>query len=182
MKQGCVHVLGASGSGTTTLGRALATRLSCAHFDTDDFFWERTDPPFQEKTPVEARQAALRSALDGAGKWVLSGSLCGWGDVFIPQFDLVIFISLDQDVRMERLRRREIQRYGEAALAPGGVMHKTYVDFIEWAAAYDTAGMSQRSRLVHETWLADMPVPVIRLDGAMATDEQVESVIAFSGR
>ena len=34
-----IHILGASGSGTTTLGRALAERLQCRHFDTDDYFW-----------------------------------------------------------------------------------------------------------------------------------------------
>ena len=40
-----IHILGASGSGTTTLGRALAARLQCPHFDTDDCFWLPTDPP-----------------------------------------------------------------------------------------------------------------------------------------
>ena len=34
-----IHILGAAGSGTTTLGRALAERLQCPHFDTDDYFW-----------------------------------------------------------------------------------------------------------------------------------------------
>jgi len=33
-----VHIVGASGSGTTTLGRALATQLGCPHVDTDDVF------------------------------------------------------------------------------------------------------------------------------------------------
>jgi Shikimate kinase len=40
-----IHILGASGSGTTTLGRALAERLQYPHFDTDDSFWVPTDPP-----------------------------------------------------------------------------------------------------------------------------------------
>jgi hypothetical protein len=34
-----IHILGASGSGTTTLGHALAARLQCPHFDTDAYFW-----------------------------------------------------------------------------------------------------------------------------------------------
>ena len=41
-----LHILGASGSGTTTLGRALAERLTYLHFDTDDYYWLSTDPPF----------------------------------------------------------------------------------------------------------------------------------------
>jgi adenylate kinase family enzyme len=41
-----IHILGASGSGTTTLGRALSERLQCPHFDTDNYFWLPTDPPW----------------------------------------------------------------------------------------------------------------------------------------
>jgi adenylate kinase family enzyme len=33
-----IHVMGASGSGTTSLGRALSEKRDIAHLDTDDFF------------------------------------------------------------------------------------------------------------------------------------------------
>ena len=39
-----VHLFGASGSGTTTLGRALAAALDIPPLDTDDY-WQPTDPP-----------------------------------------------------------------------------------------------------------------------------------------
>ena len=47
-----VHVFGASGSGTTTLGRALAEALGSVHLDTDAYFWESTDPPFTTIRPA----------------------------------------------------------------------------------------------------------------------------------
>jgi hypothetical protein len=58
----CVHIFGASGAGTSTLGRALGERLALAHLDTDDFFWMPTDPPFTGLlTPdPELRLARLR--------------------------------------------------------------------------------------------------------------------------
>jgi adenylate kinase family enzyme len=34
-----IHILGASGSGTTTLAKALANELGYKHFDTDDYYW-----------------------------------------------------------------------------------------------------------------------------------------------
>lgn len=43
-----IHILGASGSGTTTLARALAVKTGYAHFDTDDYFWLPTKVPFTE--------------------------------------------------------------------------------------------------------------------------------------
>lgn len=41
-----IHILGASGSGTTTLGMELAKKMGYYHFDTDDFYWEQTDIPY----------------------------------------------------------------------------------------------------------------------------------------
>jgi adenylate kinase family enzyme len=44
-----IHILGASGSGTTTLGAALADRLGHPHVDADSLFWLPTDPPFTDE-------------------------------------------------------------------------------------------------------------------------------------
>ena len=104
-----VHIVGASGSGTTTLGRALAGRLGFTHLDTDDFYWLPGDPPFQHVRERGARQALLGAALAREPGWVLSGSLCGWGDGFIPLFDLVVFLWIPPEVRMARLRDVTLQ-------------------------------------------------------------------------
>ena len=87
-----IHILGASGSGTTTLGRALAERLQCPHFDTDDYFWLPTDPPYTQQRERTERQQLLMDDLTAHDAWVVSGSLCGWGDVAIPLFELVVFL------------------------------------------------------------------------------------------
>jgi adenylate kinase family enzyme len=166
-----VHIVGASGSGTTTLGRALAGRLGCPHLDTDDFFWLPSDPPFQHVRDRSARQALLGHALARRRGWVLSGSLCGWGDVFIPQFELVVFLWVPADVRIARLRARERARYG-SAIEPGAPLHDRYVRFIAWASGYDHGlDVRERCRCLHETWLAQLPCPVLRLEGTGSVPE-----------
>ena len=37
-----IHIYGASGSGTSTLGRALADALGLVLMDSDDYFWQPT--------------------------------------------------------------------------------------------------------------------------------------------
>jgi len=130
-----IHLFGASGSGTSTLGAALAARFGYTHLDTDTFFWEPTDPPFQRPREVSERRRMLAAALDAHPRWVLTGSLCRWGDIFIPRFELAVFLILPHDLRMARLIEREHQRYGAAALAPGGALHAKYREFLAWAAA-----------------------------------------------
>ena len=171
-----IHLVGASGSGTTTLGRALAQYLGCPHFDTDHYFWVPTDPPFETIRPVEERHALLGTDLTGDA-WVLSGSLCGWGDVYVPRFDLVVFLSVPPEVRLARLRTRERERYGRK-VEPGGPQHGKYEAFIAWAASYEDGSPAERSRRMHETWLAALACSVLRLEGTDDVETRLQTVIA----
>ena len=173
-----IHIVGASGSGTTSLAAELAGRYGHRHLDTDDFYWRRTDPPFREKRPPEERLASLRTTFQEAKRWVLSGSLCGWGDPLIPEFELVVFLLVPTPVRLARLRAREIERYGRQAIAPGGALHEAHVEFLEWAGRYDTGDPEMRSRAMHEAWLAALPCSVVRLEGDVSIVEQRERIWA----
>jgi hypothetical protein len=107
---------------------------------------------------------------------VLSGSLCGWGDVFVPQFDLVVFLWVPRDVRIARLRARERARYG-AAVEPGGAMHARSEAFIAWAAGYDEGlDVPERCRRLHEEWLAALPCPVLRLEDTASVEERLARI------
>jgi AAA domain len=176
-----VHILGASGSGTTTLAAALSTRLGCRHHDTDFYFWLPSDPPFQHIRETEARLAMLREDLERPGGWVLSGSLCGWGDPFITLFDLVVFLHIPPDLRMARLKAREIERYGSEAIGPGGAMHGDSTGFLAWAAAYDAGGPEIRSLRVHNDWLASLPSPVLRLERPASVEANLAEVLRALG-
>jgi adenylate kinase family enzyme len=72
-----IHILGASGSGTTTLGRALAERLQCPHFDTDDYFWLPTDPPFTHQRERTQRQRLLMDDLTAHDSGLYQGRSMG---------------------------------------------------------------------------------------------------------
>lgn len=172
-----IHIVGASSSGTTTLGSALAARLGGAHLDTDSFFWEATDPPFTTKRPEAERVALMEAAVERASSWVISGSLIGWGDVFVPRFDLVAFLHVPHEVRMARLRARERERYG-AEIEPGGTMHAQHLEFLAWAEAYETPGFPGRSLERHRAWLATLPCRVIEISGTPSLEESVARVLA----
>jgi adenylate kinase family enzyme len=172
-----IHIMGASGSSTTTLGRAVAARLLYSHFDTDAYFWLPPDPPFTHERERTARQQLLIDALTAQDAWVLSGSLCGWGDVAIAPFELVVILWIPQNIRMERLRQREYARYG-ARILPGGEMYASSQAFLAWAAAYDDGDLSIRSRQLHEHWLGMLPFPIICFEGEYTIEEQLAVLMA----
>ncbi len=176
-----IHITGASGSGATTLGRALADRLALAHHDTDDYYWRPTVPPYQTKRSVEDRLRLMEEVFLPRLDWVLSGSLDGWGDPLIPKFDLVVFLSVEADIRMARLRDREARHFGVQASAPGGWRHQATEDFITWASGYDGGGQAGRTRARHEAWLDSLPCPVLRLDSTKPVHELVDAVARALG-
>lgn len=170
-----IYILGASGSGTSTLGKALRDSFGYTWLDTDDYFWLNTDPPFVSKRPVGDRQHLLQSDMGKSPKCVIAGSLCGWGDMFIWQFDLVVYVDTPAEVRIARIKKREYERFGQR-IKKGGDMYDHHREFIEWAKTYDTAGIDTRSRALHEKWLKAIACPVIRVCGTEPIDEILKQI------
>jgi len=162
-----IHIFGASGSGTTTLGRALAADMGLVHMDTDDYYWLPTDPKFTTKRPIEERLRLMNADIDAAKKGVvISGSLTGWGDPLIPQFTHVVRLTTPTEVRIERLRQREYAYFGER-IHEGGDMYTNHLTFLDWAAQYDTGDVTMRSKACHDEWQKLLPCPLTVTTGAM---------------
>ncbi|WP_254444102.1 AAA family ATPase [Klebsiella oxytoca] len=173
-----IHIFGASGSGTTSIAKKLAERVKYSHFDTDDYYWRNTSPPYTVKYESVERKRRLSRSLTSCPQWILSGSLCGWGDIFVPLFDLVVYVSVDKDTRLERIRQRELLRFGDAILA-GGEQYDRYCAFMAWAGAYDTSPDITRSAERHRQWLANLTTPRLVITNDKTIDEAVN--IIFSG-
>jgi adenylate kinase family enzyme len=171
-------VLGAAGCGQTTLGRALASALNIAHLETESFYWLPTSPPYGQKRPRSERRNLLGLALSKYPSWVLSGTISGWGDRFIPMISAVIFLTVPAPVRIKRLQERQANTFGLVAISPGGSMYERHMRFIEWASAYDlNESQNFRSRMQHEIWLRRLKCPVIRLDGLATTKEMTKDAL-----
>jgi len=157
-----VHITGASGSGTTTLGRGLAERLGVPHHDADAFYWAPTRPPFQEKVAPLERDARLAAALDASEGWVLSGSIDSWDPALHARFTQVVFLDVPSDVRVPRLRAREEADWARDPAEPRAAFERSLESFLAWAASYETGALGGRHRARHETWLATLACPVLR--------------------
>jgi len=172
-------ITGAPGCGVTTLGRALAAALGAVHIDTDDHYWVATDPPYREKRDLPDRLRSIRAEQARSGRWVVSGTLDNWAEATLGDVELIVFLEAPTEVRMARLRQREQDRFGDMLL-PGGAMHETHREFIEWAARYELGTEGGRSRPRHERWLAGLAVPVLRLDSTRPVDELVAAILRRS--
>lgn len=170
-----IHLLGPSGSGTTTLGKIISEKYDILHIDSDDVFWMPTDPPFSVKRKSEARSDLLKSITRQNDSWVLSGSCMGWGDFIKEELDLVIYKYLEPEERIRRLKKREKERFGKR-IEPGNDMYENHRNFIQWAAAYETGGMEMRSIKSEESWMENLKCDTVRIDKEMSIAEEMRIV------
>ncbi len=156
-----IHIFGASGSGTTTMAKALSESLPHKHIDSDDFYW---DVKFTKPNPKNIRYEKLKLELNKHPSWILSGSMIDWGNQLIPLFDLVIFISVTNEIRLNRLKQREELRY-ENEILPSGSKYKEHLEFMSWASQYETGDMNVRSRKQHKSWMNGLQCKIIEING-----------------
>lgn len=168
-----IHILGGSGSGTTTLGAHLALALDLPHHDTDDYYWLPTSPPYREKRPAKERLALMQEMFLDRDGWVLSGSLMSWGDPLIPHFDLVVLLTLPAEIRMARLRQREARAYGQR-IQTGGDMAEGHAAFMAWAEGYDDPHFESRSLRGQRAWCATLPCAHLELDSRAPVEKLVD--------
>ncbi|MGJ0492227.1 AAA family ATPase [Methylobacter sp.] len=161
-----IHITGASGSGTSTLSSALAAELGIAHFEADDYYWLPTTPPFTSKRDRSERLSSLVADLQAKQSAVVAGSVVDWGQEIENAFDLVVFLYVDAEVRIERLKKREIERFG--SVNPS---------FLEWASQYDEGPLEGRSLAKHRAWLQARSCPVVELHGNLSVAERVAAIL-----
>lgn len=171
-----ILIFGASGSGTTTLGKAIEKQTDFTHLDVDDYYWQTSDPPYQEKVPLAERNINLKIDFNKHKNVVVSGSLVSWGKEWESLFDLAVFIRLEDSIRMERLEKREVERFGEK-LKIDKKIQETSKAFLAWAKQYENPNFTGRSLKIHNEWIAKLNSKVLRIDGASELENKVRKIL-----
>lgn len=168
--------MGASCAGSTTLGNSLAKRLNIPYFDTDDHFWVKTDIPYTLKREPALRIQALKDDIANQEDCIVGGSLVSWGEEWKRLFDLVVFLYLPPEIRLARLKTREVERYGNTIFTDT-VRSELYERFIAWASKYEDRTFTGRNIQIHEDWFVSVNCPVLEIRGDKTVEERVDLVL-----
>jgi len=174
-----VHIFGASGSGTSTLGAALAHALRLKWLDTDSYYWYPTDPPYRKKRPIAERLELLEQTFAAAPEgWVLSGAMESWCAPIQHYFDAAIFLYINAEERQKRLHLRALDRHGDKAL-PGGEYYEGEQEFQEWAKHYDSGHLGGRSLKRHRAFIEQLRCPVLELESDAPVEVLLQKAKTF---
>ena len=100
-----INVVGTTGSGKTTVSRAIATRLGIPHIELDALFW----CPDWEETPDEVFLPRVDAATD-APSWVLDGNYSRTRPIVWPKAHTIVWLDYPFHVVFGQLLRRTVSR------------------------------------------------------------------------
>ncbi|WP_103070333.1 P-loop NTPase family protein [Aquimarina sediminis] len=171
-----IHIFGASGSGTTTLASHLEQELGWKHLDADDYYWKKTNPPYQEKITLLKRNTTIIKDIELHKSVIISGSMVSWGKHWESIFDCAVFLYVPPAIRIQCLMDREAERYGTLLYTDQNVKSNSEA-FLDWAKQYDDPDFDGRSITVHKNWIKKLKCPVIQIEGDTMIKERVRLVL-----
>ena len=169
-----IHIFGPAVAGTTTLGKALATD-TMPYFDVDDYRWEKTAIPFTTKFPNHVRQQNMLADIAPFESLIIGGELINWGDFIKDVFDLVVFVYVPQEIRIERIKKREYERYGDKMYNDILIKEKI-AKFIKWIKKYEDDIFDGSSKRKHLNWLKTIQCPILKIEGNTNNEERMASI------
>ena len=165
-----IQICGLNGCGKSTLGKALADRLGFHFIDNEHLYFSRSgsDEPYANP---KSRAEVERLLMDEVSKYpdfVFSAVKGDYGKEIVPMYNYVIVIDVPKELRIQRVRNRSFQKFGDRMLA-GGDLHGPEEAFFKVVE-------SRRDDYV-ENWLPNVNCPVIRIDGTKPIADNVEHIV-----
>ncbi len=117
-----IIIFGANGSGKTTLGRELARILEFKHIDHEDYAFYESDIPYTNPRTEDECIELMLADIEKYGSFVLSAVTGDFGDIISQCYELAIYLNAPHDLRMERIKQREIDRFSDRVLEGGDML------------------------------------------------------------
>ncbi len=165
-----ILICGLNGAGKSTLGKALAEKLHFYFIDNEDLYFPKTDPNYMYASPrtrEEAKKLLFRE-IKAHENFVFASVKGDYGEEIYPFFQYVILIDVPKDIRMERVKNRSFQKFGNRML-PGGDLHEQEEGFFEF--------VKSRAENTVKEWVQLLSCPIIRIDGTKPIEENIDFII-----
>ncbi len=152
------------------MGRALAEKLHFYFIDNEDLFFPKTDPNYIYASPRTREEAEklLFQKMKAYENFVFASVKGDYGEEIYPFLQYVILLDVPKDIRMQRIKNRSFQKFGNRML-PGGDLYDQEKRFFEFV-------QSKEENTVEE-WVQLLSCPIIRIDGTKPIEVNIDIII-----
>ena len=112
----------------------------------------------------------LEEKIETDDKFVFAAVKGDYGDKLLKKLDYAILVEAPKETRLERVKRRSAQKFGDRILADGDLSDAEN----SWLAK-----VNSRPEDFVTSWLEGIECPVIRIDGMAPVEENVEYILSL---
>lgn len=158
-----VLVVGAGGSGKTTVATRLGERTGLPVIHLDALYWRAGWQP----TPADEWRATVQSLIS-RDAWIIDGNYGGTLDARLAACDTVVFLDLPRLVCLWRVLKRRVRHFGRVRPElPPGCKERLSWEFLVWIWTYPSR---RRGEMLRRLALLDSHKRVAILRSAAAIE------------
>jgi len=165
-----IMICGLNGAGKSTWGKALADKTGWTFKDVEDYYFPKTDPsyPYAVQRTEEEIVKLLHNDLCQNDNIIFAGVRGNYSPEIAAIFTHAVFVSVPKEIRMERVRKRAFDKFGDRVLQGGDLYERenAFYDIIE-----------KRTDETIINWLETLNIPVITVDGRKVVEENVKCIL-----
>lgn len=165
-----IQICGLNGCGKSTVGRALAKEMGFHFIDNENLYFSRTDmnePYTNAKSRDEVEKLLMREVHEH-DHFVFAAVKGDYGKEIIPMYKYVVLMEVPREIRLQRVRNRSFQKFGNR-ISEGGDLYEQEEFFFHM--------VESRHEDYVENWVQTLNCPVIKVDGTKPVEENIALII-----
>lgn len=162
-----IVICGLNGAGKSRLGKVLAERLHFHFIDAEDLYFPTAHIYADPRTHEDAEKILLNE-IKKHQNFVFACVKGDHGEAVYPLFQYAVWMDVPQKIRMERVKDRSFQQFGNRML-PGGDLYEQEERFF--------ALVRSRTEDTAKKWVRSLHCPIIRIDETKPVEENVNFII-----
>lgn len=165
-----ILLCGLNGAGKSTIGRILAECMCWQFIDNEDLYFPKEDASYLFSNPRSKEEVIhlLEEKIEEDNRFVFAAVKGDYGEKLLAKLDYIVLIEVPKETRMERVKMRSAQKFGDRIQEHG--------DLADKENAWFSVVNSRPENFVTE-WLERVPCPVIRIDGTAPVEENVDYLL-----
>lgn len=162
-----IIITGLNGCGKSTVCKLLAEKLNYYSMDVEDYYFIKSDIPYSEFHTHEQTENLLLDDIKKHNHFVLATVNCDWGEEISSMCKLAVVLKAPIDIRMERIKNREYEKFGDRVLK-GGDLYESQQRFHNKVRNRLESHIAKQMEFIH--------CPVIEVDATLPVSDIVDII------